>query len=187
MISLRLPTPKQLISFLQRQADLPYTYTALQQTAQHTTVQNYDNDHLKIIIGHGDMDFQKAKIAIENWQMFPKSWTRIAPPNAPIQVGTTVAMNAWFAGMWWRNACRIVYVIDEPHRFGFAYGTLPGHIESGEELFVVSKDELGYIWYEIKAFSRPRHWIAKLAYPLVRRLQARFRRDSAQQMKEEVI
>ena len=115
--------------------------------------------------------------------MFPKTWTRIFPANAPIQEGTTIAMNAHFAGLWWRNSCRIVYVVDEPHRFGFAYGTLPGHVESGEELFLVSKDANDDVWYEIKAFSKPRHWIAKLGYPLIRLLQAGFRRDSARQMR----
>ena len=36
--------------------------------------------------------------------------------------------------------CRVVYVVDEPDRRGFAYGTLTGHPESGEELFTVRHD-----------------------------------------------
>lgn len=184
MISFQLPPSEKIIPFLQKQAVLPYTYTPIKQTAQEKVVSNFDNDQLKLIIGQGEEAFQKAKIAIQNWQMFPVSWTLILPKNAPIRENTTIAMNARFAGLWWRNACRIVYVIDEPQRYGFAYGTLPGHVESGEELFLVSKDAIGNVWYEIKAFSTPRHWIAKLGYPLVRLLQARFRRDSAQQMKD---
>jgi phosphatidylserine/phosphatidylglycerophosphate/cardiolipin synthase-like enzyme len=42
------------------------------------------------------------------------------------------------------NLCRVVYVIDEPDgpiaRFGFAYGTLPGHAVAGEELFLATWD-----------------------------------------------
>jgi uncharacterized protein (UPF0548 family) len=38
-----------------------------------------------------------------------------------------------------RAPCRIVYVIDEPDRRGFAYGTLPGHPERGEEAFIISR------------------------------------------------
>ena len=34
--------------------------------------------------------------------------------------------------------CRIVSVIDGQTRWGFAYGTLPGHPEQGEEAFIVS-------------------------------------------------
>lgn len=90
-------------------------------------------------------------------------------------------------GLWWRNACRIAYVVDEVgplRRYGFAYGTLPGHAESGEERFLVEWDERdGRVWYDILAFSRPSYRFMWLGYPLVRRLQKRFARDSAEAMK----
>ncbi len=184
MISLHLPTLDKVKAFLTTQAVLPYSYQNVQHTQHPEKVANFDNDQIKVKIGEGDADFDLAKIAIQNWQMFPARWTLILPVNAPIQENISVAMYAHFLGVWWRNACRIVYVIDEPTQFGFAYGTLPGHVEAGEELFLVSKDNNGSVWYELKAFSRPRHWLAKLAYPIMRRLQARFRRDSAQAMKD---
>jgi uncharacterized protein (UPF0548 family) len=43
-------------------------------------------------------------------------------------------------GVWSLNACRIAYVIEEVpslRRYGFAFGTLPGHVERGEERFTV--------------------------------------------------
>src|SRR5690606_30122514 len=82
-------------------------------------------------------------------------------------------------GMWWLSACRIVYQTDEVQKFGFAYGTLPAHIESGEELFQVEIDDNGVVWYEIRAFSKPRHWLVRFAKPVARLLQEKFRRDSA--------
>ena len=93
-------------------------------------------------------------------------------------------------GCWWLNSCRIVYVIDEQNpvwRFGFAYGTLPGHIEAGEERFLLewsAADDI--VWYDILAFSRPRHMLARLGYPLVRRMQKQFGRDSAAAMRRSV-
>ena len=94
-----------------------------------------------------------------------------------------MAILARSLGLWWLNACRIVYVVDEPgpvQRFGFAYGTLPGHAESGEERFVVEWDrDRGEVCYDIVAFSRPRHILARLGYPWARRVQKRFARDSA--------
>jgi uncharacterized protein (UPF0548 family) len=88
--------------------------------------------------------------------------------------------------MWWLNASRIVYVIDEGGpltRFGFAYGTLPEHAESGEERFLIEWErDSDEVWYSILAFSRPRHWLALAGYPLVRRLQRRFGRESAAAM-----
>ena len=90
-------------------------------------------------------------------------------------------------GLWVLNACRIVYVVDEPgpvHRFGFAYGTLPDHVETGEERFLVEWDEAtGDVWYDILAFSRPRYAVMRLGTPYIRRMQKRFGRDSAAAMR----
>ena len=62
------------------------------------------------------------------------------------------------------NACRVVYVVDEPGRFGLAYGTLPGHVERGEERFLVERDSTdGSVWYDLLAFSRPNSLVARLA------------------------
>jgi hypothetical protein len=97
-----------------------------------------------------------------------------------------VAVVARLFGLCWVNACRVVYVVDEGgpvQRFGFAYGTLPDHAASGEERFLVEWDrEGGGVWYDILAFSRPRHVLARLGYPWVRRVQRRFGRDSAAAM-----
>ena len=38
-------------------------------------------------------------------------------------------------------------------RFGFAYGTLPGHGGSGEERFLIERDRDDGVWYDILAFS----------------------------------
>jgi hypothetical protein len=93
-------------------------------------------------------------------------------------------------GLWWLNACRIVYVVDEAgpvQRFGFAYGTLPEHAESGEERFTVEWHETdAAVWYDILAFSRPQQLLARLGYPLARRLQKRFARGSAAAMRRAV-
>jgi uncharacterized protein (UPF0548 family) len=61
----------------------------------------------------------------------------------------------------------VVYVIDDADRRGFAYGTLPGHPESGEELFAVryapSTDE---VHAEVVAFSRHATWWSRLGSPV---------------------
>ena len=89
-------------------------------------------------------------------------------------------------GLWWLNACRIAYVVDEEGpvtRFGFANGTLPGHSAAGEERFLVEWDRAsGAVWYDILAFSRPHQWLARLGSPYVRRVQERFGRESAAAM-----
>jgi uncharacterized protein (UPF0548 family) len=60
-------------------------------------------------------------------------------------------------------------------RYGFAYGTLSEHAERGEERFAVEWNrEDDTVWYDILAFSRPRKYLALMAYPLSRLLQRRF-------------
>ena len=110
--------------------------------------------------------------------------------KTPIQSGEVVAVMGRAIGLWWLNACRIVYVVDESgpiRKFGFAYGTLPGHVESGEERFLIEwhRGE-NSVWYDILAFSRPNHFLTRLGYPMVRRTQKRFGRDSAASMLEAV-
>ena len=89
----------------------------------------------------------------------------------------------WAVGFWWLNLCRIVYTVDDAGdtpKFGFANGTLPGHIEQGEERFLIEWDrDTDQVYYDILAFSKPNHILARMGYPVVRRSQKRFGRDSA--------
>ena len=105
-------------------------------------------------------------------------WVRILPRDALLRKGQQVAMVARAFGLTWVSAAEIVYTIEEPRRFGFAYGTLKAHIECGEERFLIEWLPDDSVWYDLRAFSRPRHWLIRLGYPLARRLQRHFVRDS---------
>ena len=117
---------------------------------------------------------------------FRLGWVEAYPPDTPIVVGEIVAVIARAIGLWSLNACRIIYVVDESvpiRRFGFAYGTLADHVASGEERFLVEWDRAtGAVWYDILAFSRPRHFLTRLGYPYMRRTQSRFRKESGAAM-----
>ena len=117
-------------------------------------------------------------------------WIEIAPKDAPIAEGSCVAIIVRHFGFWSLNASRIVYVIEKHgalERFGFAYGTLPGHVEQGEERFSVEyHPDDNSVWYDLFAFSRPRHILARLGYPMSRQLQKRFARDSLKAMRRAV-
>jgi uncharacterized protein (UPF0548 family) len=90
-------------------------------------------------------------------------------------------------GVWSLNACRIAYTMGEEapslRRYGFAFGTLPGHVERGEERFTVEwhgDDES--VWYEVFAFARPAHPLARAGRPFVGLAQRRFAADSLRAM-----
>jgi uncharacterized protein (UPF0548 family) len=88
----------------------------------------------------------------------------------PPQAGTDVALDAPLPFGWVTAMCRIVAVVDESDRFGFAYGTLPVHPERGEESFVVRRDD-GRVTFRVVAVSRPAHPLARAVPPVADRLQ----------------
>ena len=185
MLSLRKPSVETMRRFLAAQAKLPFTYSAVGATAE-TSPADYVVDHTRIKLGQGELVFRSAIAALRRWQQFSMGWVVAWPSNTPIQKGEVVAVMGRAIGLWWLNACRVVYVVDEEgpnSKFGFAYGTLPGHVESGEERFLIEWDTSDDgVWYDIVAFSRPNQFSARLGYPVVRRLQKRFGRDSAASM-----
>lgn len=186
--SLRRPPQQVIHSFLSRQRQEPFSYPEVGQSRSGTPA-GYDLDHNRVRLGEGPAVFEAACAALRRWEMFPGPWTRIEPAVTPIVEGNVVAMVAQVLGVWWLNACRIVYVLDETEpvrRFGFAYGTLTGHVECGEERFSVELLADASVWYDVRAFSRPRYWPVRLAYPLVRRIQRRFVRESQAAMKRVV-
>jgi uncharacterized protein (UPF0548 family) len=176
MWSLVRPDDQQLQRFLEAQAAQSFSYAEIGQSSDGAPP-GYNLDHNRVLLGQGKPVFDAACQALSQWQMFPTPWTEIWPAGAKQDVGTPVLMIARVFGLWWVNACRIVYHLDGHHtsqRCGFAYGTLPGHVEQGEERFMVEWDRDDNVWYDLRAISRPRYWLVRLGYPIARRLQRRF-------------
>jgi uncharacterized protein (UPF0548 family) len=91
-------------------------------------------------LGKGDDVFSVACSALEGWQHLRLGWLGAWPAATPLREGEVIAVVAHVLGIWWLNACRIVYVADgrrDPRRFGLAFGTLPSHVASGEERFLI--------------------------------------------------
>jgi uncharacterized protein (UPF0548 family) len=188
--SWRQPTERRVTAFLVAQQGAAWSYAEVGASRHNAErPRGYDVDHNRVQLGRGEADYAAACAAIRAWRMFPRPWTRIVPADTPFQIGMTVAMQAHAMGLWWMNAARIVYTIDEHgpvRRFGFAYGTLPAHVEQGEERFSVELREDGSVWYDLRAFSRPRYWPVRIGKRLARRLQAKFVRESQESMRAAV-
>ena len=185
----RKPSEEVVRQFIASQQDLPFSYAQLGATrSQPGNIHGgYTIDHNRIKLGQGQKTYLRAMSAVRSWQQFELGWVTVVPPGEPLEVGTVVAILAKVFGFWSLNAARIVYVIDERQaqrtRFGFAYGTLPDHVERGEERFTVEWCADDSVWYDIYAFSRPKHPLARLGFPITRILQQRFVRDSLAIMK----
>jgi uncharacterized protein (UPF0548 family) len=177
MFRISAPTELDVEEFIAGQRNLPFTYSEVGAT-NTTPPSGYKIDHNRIRLGEGETTYQRAVGAVKNWRQFDLGWVTIVPRGVVVEVGAMVAVKARAFGTWSLNACRVVYVIDEPRRFGFAYGTLPSHVERGEERFLIEWLDDDSVWYDILAFSRPQHPLVKLSSPLARRLQKRFARES---------
>lgn len=188
--SIRPPDEADVAAFLAAARDAPLSYREVGASSEaHAAPPNYNLDHNRALIGRGPAAFAAACDALRDWRMFPGPWTRILPCGSPTTVGNVVVMQAHALGLWWLSACRIVYAIDDAapvRRFGFAYGTLLPHVEQGEERFMVELHADGSVWYDLRAFSRPRYWPVRLAKPLARRLQRRFVLESQRAMRAAV-
>ncbi len=184
MLTVFRPTLPAALHFIATEQTAAHTYPEVGQSRDNAPVAGYDNDSNSVELGQGPEVFAAAQEAVRQWRMFPGGWALIMPDRPPVRVGEVVGMAAKVLGIWWLNTCRIVYIIENEHQFGFAYGTLPGHAECGEELFIVEKDAAGIVRYRIRAFSKPRHWMARMAYPLARWYQCKFVRDSKLSMQD---
>ena len=186
MFMMREPSEEDAARFVASQRDLPFTYAEVGAT-NTTPPAGYNVDHNRIQLGNGAAIYDRAVDALKNWRHFDLGWVTIVPRGVPVEVGATVAVKARAFGTWSLSASRVVYTIDESRRFGFAYGTLPDHVERGEERFLIEWLPDETVWYDILAFSRPRHPLVKLSRPLARMLQKRFARDSLNRMRSAFI
>jgi uncharacterized protein (UPF0548 family) len=123
------------------------------------------------VLGSGEELFRAAAERLLTWQMHRAAGIGVpdsAPRAAP---GVSVALRLGPGRLSLEFGCRVVYVIDEPRRQGFAYGTLPGHPERGEERFCLQWHDDDTVEFVITAFSNPALWWSKAAAPISRRAQ----------------
>jgi uncharacterized protein (UPF0548 family) len=148
-------------------ATLQLTYNDVGATAGPLP-QGYHHVRESALIGHGRARFDEAAAKVMRWGMLRGAGVRVEATTDVAAVGSEVLVGLGPL----RAACRVVYVIDEADRRGFAYGTLPGHPESGEEMFAVRFDPAtDEVRAEVVAFSRHATWWSRLASPVTSLVQ----------------
>jgi uncharacterized protein (UPF0548 family) len=164
VILLRKPSEARIERFLDDQRSLPFSYPEVG-ASRDGAPPGYPVNQLRGRLGVGPEAFARAVEALRSWKMYEMGWTKLCWPDAPITGGTVVGVLGRHFGLWSLNACRIVYVIEEEaaasllRRYGFAFGTLPGHVERGEERFTVEWHRADdSVSYEVFAFARPTRW-----------------------------
>ncbi len=148
-------------------AGLPLTYPEAGATAGELPA-GYHHTRASAVIGTGRDRFEQAGESVLRWGMQRGAGLRVQATTDTAAVGTELLVRLGPVPA----PCRVVYVLDEPDRRGFAYGTLTGHPESGEELFSVRYDRAtDTVHAEVAAFSRPATWWSRLGGPVTRLLQ----------------
>lgn len=142
----------------------------------------YQHDVVEEVVGHGPEAFAAASERLRNWGQFPAGWAA-AVADGPPRLGQRVGLRLEMFGLHWACFGEVVALTDTPTEYGFAYGTLEAHVEEGEEWFGVRLEPDGRVIYRLAAFSRPRHWMARLGAPVVRMGQRRFQRESVAMMR----
>ncbi|GAA1975775.1 hypothetical protein GCM10009817_14950 [Terrabacter lapilli] len=168
-MTVRSLSPEQ--SAVLRAAPLTYPRGAMEGSARDGTPPPAGYRHFEESVRLRRRDFGGAARDLLGWRVHDRAGLRVHASGTAGHFDTVVELHLGVGPLGVRIPCRVVDVIDEPDRTGFAYGTLPGHPESGEERFVLDREPDGSIVFTISAFSRHATLLARLGGPVSRVVQ----------------
>lgn len=140
----------------------------------------------EVEVGTGAAAFATARHALRTWVPQRGIGAEIHPPEQTVAAGATVLVLPRLGPLGIVAPDRVVDVIDEPRRFAFAYGTLSGHPERGEESFTAEHLADDRVTFTIRVHAGPGTLASKAAAPLVRWLQAEALRGYLRAVADEV-
>jgi uncharacterized protein (UPF0548 family) len=146
--------------------DAPLTYAAIGATRCGPIPAGYRSATRSVVVGSGPADFERAAAAVLDWRAQRGAGLRVRATGPASEPGTVVVLTAGLPRFGYDIPCRVVWARTVGDERGFAYGTLPGHPESGEECFLVRLTPDGDVVYEIRVFFRLASRAARLAGPL---------------------
>ncbi|WP_063732934.1 DUF1990 family protein [Streptomyces sp. RTd22] len=142
------------------------TYPEVGATRHRPLPAGYGHLRVRTRIGAGPEVFEAAGRAVLEWRMHRAVGVTIRA-DGPAAEGRTVVVGLGAGPLRLRAPCAVVWTVADGTSAGFAYGTLPGHPECGEESFVVSLERDGSVWLTVTAFSRPAVRLTRAVAPLV--------------------
>jgi uncharacterized protein (UPF0548 family) len=146
---------------------MPYTYEDVGATREDRCPPGFHRLHARFRIGEGEAVFRRASEALMSWELHRAMGVRMTSDADRAAPGVDVTVRIGPI----KAPCRVVWTAEESRRTAWAYGTLSGHPESGEEAFVVSRTGDGTVWLTVTAFSRAVKWYARAGGAATRGLQ----------------
>jgi uncharacterized protein (UPF0548 family) len=151
----------------------PFTYSDVGRTSPGAELPaGYRHVLRRARVGSGEPAFAAVASSMREWGIHRGAGLRVradGPPAEDVRFATGIGVGP--LRLW--VPCRVVWVCDEPRRYGYGFGTLPGHPARGEEAFLVTRAADDEVWFEVRAFSRPASWYARLGRPAANLLQDR--------------
>lgn len=126
----------------------------------------YHHQRRRAVIGAGPTQFRAAANALMAWEVQRRAGVEVRPSAPRVGVDAVADLRIGVGHLRVTAPVRVVHAIDERSARGFAYGTLPGHPESGEEQFVVELTHSGLVLLTITTFSLPAWRLARLSGPV---------------------
>ena len=122
------------------------------------------------VVGRGRDWFDVAAQRVLTWEVQRRAGVAVEVERE-VALGVRAVLRVGLGPLRVSAPVEVVDVAAEADRVGFAYGTLTGHPERGEERFEVALLPDGSVEARVRAFSRAGRWFTWLAGPAGRRLQ----------------
>lgn len=160
---MRLHLTRALPAELRRAGSAALTYPEVGATAGALPA-DYQHLQHRLLLGHGPEVLDRAEVALLAWEAQSGAGLTVAA-DGPVEQDRTVVLGLG-RPLALVIPCRVVWTLHTEHRRGFAYGTLPGHPETGEECFVLEHAADGEVWLTITAFTRPGNLLVRSLGPV---------------------
>jgi uncharacterized protein (UPF0548 family) len=159
--------------------DVDLTYPEVGATAHATLPAGYRHVRWGVRVGAGPEVFKRLAAGMAEWRIHRDAGLVLRTDEPRPVLGGDFTSGLRFGPLRLWAPCRIVWLVDEPDRYGFGFGTVTGHPERGEESFLAEWTGEDDVYFRITAFSRPAAWYAKLGAAPARWLQDRVTRRYA--------
>jgi len=164
---------EKLIVLVESLNTLNFSYDSVGATREDPMPSGYRHDFYEIDLGKGSKIFENAKSGLKNYQAQIGAGLVVVANDKHLKENTSlfIGINLLFLSVVART--RIAYVNESENAFSYAYGTLDGHPEEGEEAFILTIDENENVVLEIICFSKMKCIGTKIGKPVARYLQRR--------------
>ncbi|GAB3918888.1 hypothetical protein GCM10011575_33380 [Microlunatus endophyticus] len=169
----RAGAPLQVVDDLaDRFRTVPFSYPEIGATRQERLPRGYRHLEAETEVGRGRSRYLEVAERLLTWQLHTGSGLSVRASDERARQGAIQLATLPLGPFKITTRCRVVYLIEEDQRAGFAYGTLEGHPERGEERFCVELTDDDRVVFSLRAFSRNAWLVSRLGAPVSNRVQA---------------